>query len=380
MNELSPDTQRAHDSVLRGGRLTEMIVDSDDPIGFFDGGDRDVLVQRALSDILRIRGQDSLVVQGDVIGEADRPLSIEMQGDVIVTGMVRYAQIRASRCFVAGDVHRVKITTARSTTIGGMVHGSQFVSGNYEETRRTIESLRMSRRHGAVELESLSRRVTTEEKRLERSYAALRIPLDFNVGRVVQHTEGGVHICLDAFYASVDGRPAQEVDRALNEFFTRGMIGVITRQNRKNLVNYPAREKVFLQLITSLRAIFQDVLRRDNLSRSLDDMSSRLQQQMDALEERRAFVEMGGVAGNTEMEFILAQVVPLLRDDGFDFAHRSAHLDIWPLHGLGAAMVSRDADGGQSAATLTSAELGALRFHVDGSRIVWESSEAAAFA
>lgn len=109
-------------------------------------------------------------------------------------------------------------------------------------------------------------------------------------------------------------------------------------------------------------------------------MSSRLQQQMDALEERRAFVEMGGVAGNTEMEFILAQVVPLLRDDGFDFAHRSAHLDIRPLHGLGAEMVSRDADGGQSAATLTSAELGALRFHVDGSRIVWESSEAAAFA
>ncbi len=380
MNDLPLEIQRALDTILRGGRLTEMITDGDDPVGSFDGDDRDILVQGLLSDMLRIRGQGSLVIEGDVEGDAEHPMRLEVLGDVVITGSVRDAHIRASRCFVAGDVHQVQITTARSTTIGGIAHGGRFISGNYEEMRRTIESIRMSLRHGAVELESLSRRVLTEEKRLGKACLALRIPLDFNVGRVVQHQDGRVKICLDAFYVSVEGRPAQEVDRALNEFFTRGIVGVITRQNRKYLVNYPAREKVFLQLISGLRALLRDVLRRDNLSRSVQDMDDQLQQHVESLEDRQAFVEIGGVAGNTEMEFILAQVVPLPRDDGFDFAHRSAHLDIRPVNGLGAEVVSRDADGGQTAATLTSAELGAMRFHVDGSRVVWDPSEAAALA
>ena len=380
MRHLPIDIQRAHDAVLHGGRLTEMITGGDDPIDSFDGGDRDILVQGELSDLLRVKGQGSLVVEGDIIGDPGQPMRIEMQGDVVVTGSVRFAQIRASRCFIANDAHRVQITTACSAVVGGVVHGGRFVSGNYEEIRRTIESLRISLMHGRDELESLSRRVMTEEKRLDKSCLALRIPLDFNVGRVVQHNQGRVAIVLDAFYASVDGRPAQDVERALNEFFTRGIVGVITRQNRKYLVNYPAREKVFLQLITGLRSLFRGVMRRDNLSRSLDDMALRLEQQVESLSERRAYVEVGGVAGDTEMEFILAQAVALPHDNGYDFVHRSAHLDIRPINGLGAEMVSRDADGGHKAANLTSAELGALRFQVDGSRVVWNPSEAATFA
>ncbi|MEE3263500.1 MAG: hypothetical protein VX290_11715 [Candidatus Latescibacterota bacterium] len=39
-----------------------------------------------------------------------------------------------------------------------------------------------------------------------------------------------------------------------------------------------------------------------------------------------------------------------------------------------------DADGGQMAETVTTAELGALRFHVDGSRVVWDPSEAVTYA
>lgn len=380
MQDLPNHIQRALDAVLRGGRLTELIADGDDPIGSFDGDDRDILVQGALTDLLRVRGQGSLVVQGDIEGDPERPMRIEMQGDVIVTGSVFCAQIRASSCFVAGDVSRGQITTARSTTVSGIMHGGRFISGNYEDARRSIESLRMSLRHGRDEYESLSRRVMTEEKRLDKTCRALRIPLDFNVGRVVVHKEGRVAISLDAFYASVEGRPAQEVERALNEFFTRGIIGVITRQNRKYLVNYPAREKVFLQLIAGLRALFRDVMRRDNLGRSVEEMTGRQQELVDCLSESDAFVEVGGVAGDTEMEFILAKVVALPKDDGFDFAHRSAHLDIRPVNGLGAEMVSRDADGGQNAATLTNAELGALRFHVDGSRVVWDRTEAATFA
>ena len=65
MNEMPVDIQRALDAVLQGGRLTEMIIDGDDPIGSFDGDDRDILVQGALSDMLRVKGQGSLVVEGD---------------------------------------------------------------------------------------------------------------------------------------------------------------------------------------------------------------------------------------------------------------------------------------------------------------------------
>ncbi|MCH8310373.1 MAG: HNH endonuclease [Chloroflexi bacterium] len=65
------------------------------------------------------------------------------------------------------------------------------------------------------------RRVSTEEKRLDKACRTLRIPLDFSVGRIVQHQQGRVRVDLGSFYESLRGRTDTQLELALAEFFAR---------------------------------------------------------------------------------------------------------------------------------------------------------------
>ena len=219
-------------------------------------------------------------------------------------------------------------------------------------------------------LESLNRRVSTEEKRLDKACLALRIPLDFNVGRIVEHRNGRVRVDLGSFYGSLEGRTEEQLELALSEFFAKGIVGVITRQNRKYLVNYPAREKVFMQLVRGLRELFKGVLERDRLQRRGSWLEGRLEQMVQGLDQRRGAVEVSGaIAGLACLEFILPRVVR--KDDTFEFAHQTARLE---LSGAGGAVTvaSSGADGDRSTSTVLPSDIEGQRFVVADGRVVWE--------
>lgn len=65
------------------------------------------------------------------------------------------------------------------------------------------------------------------------------------------------------FYESLGEDPTARQEQALMEFFSRGVVGTLSRANRKYLANNLAREKVFLQLLKSLRELFGLVFERD---------------------------------------------------------------------------------------------------------------------
>lgn len=178
-------------------------------------------------------------------------------------------------------------------------------------------------------MESAIRRVVTEEKRLGKATQALRSPVDFSVGRIVRHGNGRVSVDLSSFYETLEGRTDEQLKLALAEFFAKRIFGVITRANRKYLVNYPAREKVFMQLVRNLRELFEAVLERDRLQRQVDWLGGRLNHFVGSLCSRQTRIEVKGpIAGETTMEFIVPRVVHQPRTGGYDFAHQTAHVEL----------------------------------------------------
>lgn len=370
----SADVQSCSAAILREGRLTELpAASAEAPLPLYDAEDRDVLVQKDLAFVHVVRSERGVLVQGDVCGTAEQSIRIEAKGDIVVIGSARHAQFTGRRVMIGGSILQCQVTVAQRISVGGTLDSARIVTGDYEDDRRRIESCRLTLEQEQVQVEAVARRVITEEKRLDKTCKALRIPLDFNVGRIVQHEDGRVSVNLNSFYGSLEGRTDEQLELALAEFFAKGVIGVITRANRKYLVNFPAREKVFMQLVRSLRELFEAVFERDRLQRRVDWLADRLEDLVDSLCNRRCRIDVrGAIAGITAMEFILPQVVQQPKASGYDFFHKTARLEV---HSTGATVdvVSCSSDGERMSTTLTPPEMEGLRFSVAENRVLWNS-------
>lgn len=376
---LHAEIDAAGEAILRRGRVVEIpALDPQAPLALYDAEDHDLLCQGDLACVQQVRGDRSILIQGGLRGRPGEPVRVEVRGDIIISGSVQHAILRGRRVFVGGSVTRGQLTAAERVLVGASAEAATFVAGDYSDDRRRVESTRLSLEQSRIQLESLQRRVLTEEKRLDKTCRALRIPLDFNVGRIVHHGHGRVRVDLSSFYESLEGRTDEQLQLALAEFFAKGVVGVIARANRKYLVNFPAREKVFMQLVRNLRDLFDAVLQRDRTLRQTDWMSARLEEQVEALNERRAGVEVGGaIAGDASMEFIVPRVVPLPDGGGFDFAHQTARLEL-QFADAAVEVVSCSTDGERARSTTTLTEFEGQRFIVDDSGVVeWSPADEA---
>ena len=366
------DIQLAVDAVVNLGRLTEMSLDvADTSPAVFDGEDWNVLVQGDLIDVVRVKGEGALLVQGSLAGDPDMPCRVDVAGDAVICGDVRDAQITASNIHVGGNVRSTQLTAAGEIRIGSDMGSGRIVVGDYDFDRKRLETCRSLVERSKEQAESLGRRVGQDEKRMAKSCRALRIPLDFSVGQIVEHSGGRVSVDLSAFYRSVDDKEAK-LDVALGEFFAKGIIGVIARANRKYLVNYPAREKIFMQLLKGLRELFIAVMERDQMLKRVTEAESELESLRAALSDRNPHVAIRGrIAPEAEMEFILPQLIET-RDGEFDFAHKTAQLCILPGALAGQCEVATRGTGGERATVKTELDdLEGLLIGVDGGQIRW---------
>ena len=363
------DIQPRVDDFLRAGRITELVAAAGEgPGGYFEGEDWNVLVRGDRADMARLKSQRSLLVDGDVIGDADAPCRIEVMGDAIITGRVSNAQVTAENVRISRGASDCSITAGCDVAIGGNFDGGRIIAGNYDNAKKRIESCRSALERARESAASLERRVGHDERRMDKACRTLRIPLDFNVGRIITHAEGRVSVDLTSFYRSLEERSEAQLETALAEFFAKGVVGVVSRTNRKYLVDFPAREKVFMQLLRSLRELFLLVAERDRTLRSLEAAERELEALSANLTGRQPRVAVAGrVAPLTEIEFILPQIVPL-NDGTFDFAHQTASLSVNAGASFGELdVVVRDADGARSVRDIP--DLRGVLVHVDDGRV-----------
>ena len=321
------DIQTVADAVMKSAALTESSFDgSDGSATFVDSGDADLLIRENVSGPVLVKGKGSVLIEGNLVAEPGALCRVEVAGEAVIMGDVSNAAVTAERVFVRGDASAVHITAGEIIRIGGDLKSSRLTVGNYDENRRRIDRCGVVIERAREAAGGIGRRVDHEEKRMDKACKALRVPLDFNVGSVVQHAEGRVRVDLNNFYRSVEGKDAKP-EIALAEFFAKGVVGVVARTNRKYLLNYPAREKVFMQLLKSLRELLEIVMERDRLVDEVNTSQEQLLSLVGDLAGRQPTVAIRGrVAPDLEMEFILPQSIPVA-GGGYDFAHKSAGLE-----------------------------------------------------
>ena len=360
---------------MRQARIIELNPDDfDSTLRSFDGEDQTILVQGNLIGLHRVKGQRAIVVQGDLLGEEDFHCKIEVAGDVIVTGRIEWAHVVAENILVGDSVTQSRLTASGRIHLGHSVDYTNIEAGNYDGVRKRIESCGARIERGKEHVESLVRRVGQDEKRMAKACRALRVPLDFNVGRIVSHVDGNISVDLTSFYESLEERREAQLELALAEFYAKGVVGVVARTNRRFLADYPAREKIFMQLLRILKDLFHLVVERDRTVRALEASEAELEMLLSTLEQRQPEVEVGGrVAAQVEMEFILPRFARLAA--GIDFhVPETATLSVHLGASFGDLEITlRDAAGMRGARDASHLEGVLIHLDEEG-RICWETS------
>jgi len=340
----------------------------------FDGEERDVLVRGDVLGAVRLRGGRSLLIKGEVAGTPLTPCRLEAEGNVLIMGPARNAQITARNIYVAGPARDCQLCAALDLQLGGDLQGGRVQVGAYLSGQARIGKLRVQIDRGREERDRLDRLVLQEEKRLDRAGRTTLTPLDFNAGRIVRQEADRITIDLSSFYKALGQLPPAKLTAALDEFFAKGVIGLLARTNQRYLSENAARQKVFLQLLRQLRELFLLVTRRDRASRLLADLAEEIDQLVGQLCAPRGRIWVQGQVGPATIEFVR----PSAQDQGdrtFAFSASTSQLQVHP----GAEpdtleLELAEGDRSRFRQSAAAAELRQVFFYALNGQIFWEPS------
>ena len=369
------DIDAATAAILQGNDLAEVeSLTPDQKVRVFDIGEGNGVVGGDILGDATVKGTGSLLVQGDILGADGSPCRIDVSGDVVITGNVKYAHIRARTIHVGGEAHHIQASAAATIKVAADLHASQLAVGTYDVRKRRTEELKYQLERSRDKRESLDRQVSQDERRLDKSCKTTRIPLNFNVGQLLRHQHNRVQIDLSSFYESIGGHRGEKTKSALTEFFAKGIVGVLARANRKYISDNPAREKVFLQLLKGLRELFILVTERDLVLQQIEVMKDEIDRLVDGLRDQQPTVcVQGAVVPQSEVEFILPRVV---RDEMGDltYSDQSTSVKIQPGAEQGQrALLLRNIDGDETLEELANNAVQTLVFRAEQGTVVWKT-------
>jgi len=363
------DIQPAVDAILNSDALTNA---AELPSGHsrLDVGDTDALFDKNVPGGVTLVGQRSILIQGDLHSTAANTSKIDVGGDAVITGDVRHVHISCRHLHIGGRLDHARISAVGNITIGADLGHSHLTVGSYTTHQRLIEGLHFGLIRQQEKRAASDRRINQEEKRLDRSCKVTHIPLDFGISRIITQENNRIAVNLSTFYASFEEQAEEKLRRALNEFFAKGIIGYLAKANRKYIIDNPAREKVFLQLLKSLRGLVMDVFARDRLAVAIEQDQKEMDRLLTELRERNSRVHVrGAIFPGTEMEFVLPRV-QRLENDEINFVHQHALLQVQQASKPGQLkLTATDAAGEPSSEEIKVAEFCCQSFRVDQGNI-----------
>ncbi len=109
------------------------------------------------------------------------------------------------------------------------------------------------------ELSELEVRLGSVARQFVRDYHQV----DLRLGNILNPTSKQLEVDLQPFYKALGDRSEAETDKALQEFYLRGVVGVLTRNNKGYMAQNPSRHKIFLKMIEEFRGHLVVVRRED---------------------------------------------------------------------------------------------------------------------
>ena len=340
----------------------------------FDAEDNATVVGGDVDRELLIRCEKSLLVRGSINGGERAIAKLEVGGEVVVTGSVHCGNVTAASVRLAGRTEKSRLVVEGDLFVGSELLETHVNSGDYQVRKHRLDTLNRERDQLLEEKEYLQRQLRLDEKRMDKACTVTRTPLNFNVGKIVLHQKTQVRIDLTPFYQSVAGRPETNVDLSLQEFFAKGIVGVVARSNQKYLTNNQAREKIFMQLLKQLRELIMLVHRNQMNANRLSHVEQIMGQILSELNAQDTAVHVRGTVGqNTVLEFVRPHAVH--GEDGHvEIEERSARLSVEA--GSDAdhlSLVLTSQDGETDNRSIPCAELANVTLRVQDGNVVWNS-------
>ena len=212
--------------------------------------------------------------------------------------------------------------------VGTDLTDTRVVVGGFTQDKRRIEALRRNMRQTVGSRESIERQLEIDGKRMGKRLETASFAIDFSVGDITQESRNRVHIDLEPLYKIIGEKVEENVDHALQEFFTKGVVGLLATRNKHHIVGNPNRQKVFMGLIKNLRGLFLLRRERDKQSDLLSKAEDDLNKLMDALKSRTSAVHvLGEVLPDVDLGFVLPDV-ELLKDGEISIGMHTARLTL----------------------------------------------------
>ena len=302
------EIEKAKQSIVAAGNLLEIDALPPDR-SKIDSGDRNAIFRCEIPGGITLQGGGSLIVEGSVKGTDGNGCRISVLGDALVDGSVEHTQVNAANIRVRGTSRHSELVASDDIMLGEHLSDSRCIAGDFRERHRRVDELKRAISGVSQDRENLERQIALQERRVGRACRTTRSPLDFNVPRIIQHETERVTVDLTQFAESVGASSDDRFELALNEFFAKGIVGILVKTNSRYVSDNLSREKVFLQLLKSLRELFIAVGKRDRAQAFLERACSELDQVLETLGDRGQRISIGGeVEPGSVLKFLLPTV------------------------------------------------------------------------
>jgi len=240
-----------------------------------------------------LRGRANLSIEGEVLGVPETRSVIEVGGDVHVDQSVTGAKLLGRNIVIAGDVTDCQILAEGHVEIHGNLSGSQLNVGSRAGLIRALNHKRMEVRSVEQKISELTVQTSSAARKFVRDYPQV----DLKMGNILVPLKRELQVKLQQFYTAVGTVDGAKIDKALEEFYLRVVVGMLTRNNKEYISRNPSRHKIFLKLIEELRLHIlkiRDLDKREEQRRVfLQESEVLLNQVKDP--DQEPYVRVGGV-------------------------------------------------------------------------------------
>ncbi len=253
-----------------------------------------------------IRGPNSLLVQGSIIGTVDEPCKVKIDGDLTVSGSMLNADIRARRVHVGASVKGCSILAAGRIEIKGDTTDVKATLSTFESHQYKLEELQSVILRAKEELIDLRQAYKQCGKQLSKRCRAPRAGINLNIGGLLRERRGCIEVDLSVVYNALKELTVRELETALTSFFSKGIIGFLAKSNREFISRGPAQEKTFLRVIGGLATLFAQARAVDRKAEEIENCGRQLDEMIDELTADESELAIAGQLNpNVTVEFLL---------------------------------------------------------------------------
>ena len=340
--------------------------------GIFQTEAGNVLVRGDVLGGVAVKITDALAVEGSVVGEISKPCRIEAVGDVIITGKVHHAEIRARTIHIGGEVRSSELVSCERIDVECDLIDVNVAAGDLEFCARRARDHQLRFAQHRAKLEMLKKQLERDEVQLHKQCERTSKGLKFGAAAIVLHEPDRIRIDRGKLYKLVGDKGEEEVTAALKEFFAKGLIGLVGRLNRAYIARNPAHERVFLQLIQGLRKLVFLSRRVDVLMREMECEREALSELVKRINRTDRVVSVRGkVYPDTSFGFLPLDVVISAEGDIASVGRR-AELRVSTGSDTSRRALKKQGSSGQEETEMRSAdELREIALRLDGDYVVW---------